>query len=286
MTRPDQDLGAEKGSIAPYRGMFNTEVGHAIIELQRPSAGLFASGVVAGTAIGMAMLVLGVLLAQQETEGTVFRLGVGATYAVGFTLAILARTDLFTEYTTISVLPLLTGDVGLGPVSRLWLLVYAGNLTGGFATVLLATALGPGLQLFAPADMAGFARHLSDHSWWVIVLSGVAAGWLVGVLSWLIAGGRDTTSQIVFIWIVGITIGFLGLHHSITGSIEMLMAALGSPGIGIETVLHVIVWATVGNALGGILFALLIQQAVRIGNASEAKAEKDEDGMGSRRDGR
>ena len=222
-------------------------------------------------------MLLGAVLAQYGVkEGAIFRLSVGATYAAGFTLAILARTDLFTEYTTISVLPLLTGDSTFGTVVRLWTLIYTGNLFGGFLVAIMGVVLGPELRILTAKEMSIFTRELSGHQWWVIVLSGVAAGWLMGLLSWLIAGGRDTTSQIIFIWIIGVTIGFLGLHHAITGGIEMMIAALGSSGVGIRNVLHVVVWTTAGNTLGGVLFAVAIQQAVRM--AAPQQCERSRNG--------
>jgi formate/nitrite transporter FocA (FNT family) len=212
--------------------MFHAEVEQATTELRRPARALFASGAVAGASVGLVVLLMGAALAQQAVEGATFRVAVGAIYATGFTLAILARTDLFTEYTTISVFPLLTGDAGFGAVARLWALVYLGNMFGGFAVALVGAALGPALDIFAAEDIGGFARDHSRYSWWTIILSGVVAGWLMGMLSWLIAGGRDTTSQIVFIWIIGGPIGFLGLHHAITGGVEMMIAALGSTQVG------------------------------------------------------
>ena len=204
--------------MAPYRAMFNAEVEQATTELQRPAQALFASGTVAGVSVAIVILLLGAVLAQEQIAPSAgFRLSLGAIYAVGFTLAIMARTDLFTEYTTISVFPLLTGDSTFGAVARLWALVYSGNLFGAFIVAILSVFVGPELQILMPEDMASFGRHLAGYAWWAILLSGVAAGWLMGLLSWLLAGGRDTTSQILFIWVIGGLIGFLGLHHAITG---------------------------------------------------------------------
>ena len=262
--------------LAPYRAMFTAEVDQATTELRRPASALFVSGMIAGASVAAVILLLGaVLMHDLALGGAWFRLSVGVIYAAGFTIAIMARTDLFTEYTTISILPLLTGDSSLRAVARLWALVYTGNLAGAFAVALLGSVLGPELQILNAADMAQFGHHLSRYDWWVIVLSGIAAGWLVGLLSWLIAGGRDTTSQILFIWIIGMMIGFLGLHHAITGGTEMMVAALGSPEIGIGEVAHLLVWTTVGNALGGVLFAIGIQQAVRMGPRAGSGEERN-----------
>lgn len=263
-----------KAPLPSHRAMFAAEVNQATNELGRPGAALFISGAVAGASIGLVVLLLTAALAQQPVDGMTLRTAAGVTYATGFTLAILARTDLFTEYTTISVLPLLTGDAGFSAVARLWALVYFGNLFGASVIALFGAVLGPGLQILSAESIGEFARDLSDYPWWVIIMSGIAAGWLMGLLSWLIAGGRDTTSQILFIWIIGVTIGFLGLHHAITGGVEMMIAALRSTHVEIGDVFHVIAWATLGNSLGGIIFAVAIQQAVRMGPAQDGSTEE------------
>lgn len=168
------------------------------------TGGLFASGAVAEVSIGIVVLLLGVVLAHEAAEGATFRIAVGSIYALGTRHSRMDRFSL--PYTTISVLPLLTGDASVGAVARLWVLVFTGNLLGGFVVAVLGTIVGPPLEILRMEEMARLARHLFGYPWWVIVLSGVAAGWLMGLLSWPIAGGRDTTSQIIFICIIGFTI--------------------------------------------------------------------------------
>lgn len=219
--------------LVSYRAMFDAEVYQAKAEIRRPWPALLVSGIVAGATVGTAVLLLAIMVAEtgglpQSVPG---RLLFGTFYALGFVLAILARTDLFTEYTTIAILPVLTGDAGIGPLLRLWTLVYLGNMLGGIAIGALLIVLGPALGLFEGADLALLARHLAAPAWWVVMLSGTLAGWLMGLLSWLIAGGRDTTSQIIFIWLIGMAIGASGLHHAVTGGIEMFAAALADPSV-------------------------------------------------------
>jgi formate-nitrite transporter family protein len=46
-----------------------------------------------------------------------------------------------------------------------------------------------------------------DHDAPTIFLRSNLAGWLIGVMSWLVSAGRDTTSQVLFVWPIAMTIG-------------------------------------------------------------------------------
>jgi len=93
----------------------------------------------------------------------------------------------------------------------------------------------------------------------VIFLSAVLAGWLMGLLSWLVAAGRDTISQVVLVWLITAAIGFAGLHHVILGAVEVLAGAFAGQGVGPADVGHFLLWATLGNTLGGALFVALLK---------------------------
>jgi formate-nitrite transporter family protein len=252
--------------LVSYRAMFDAEVVQAVSELRRPWLALFMSGVIAGAAVGVAVPLLAMLVADLGgmPESFATRLLFGSAYAAGFALAILARTDLFTEYTTIAIFPVLTGASRLRSLARLWGLVYAGNMVGALLAAAAVVGMGRMLHLFEARDLVLLAEDLAQHSSWAILLSAVIAGWLMGLLAWLIAGGRDTTSQILFIWIIGTLIGLFGLHHAITGAVELFAAGLADPSVRFGDVARVVFWTTLGNALGGVVFAVVIRQGVQM----------------------
>jgi formate-nitrite transporter family protein len=116
-------------------------------------------------------------------------------------------------------------------------------------------------------------------------LSATPAGWLMGLLSWLIAGGRDTISQILFIWLIGMTISALGLPHAITGAVKMFAGAMTDPGVSWRDVGSFLVLVTFGNACGGVLFAVLVRQGVRMQPGAKQPRYDQEQGRQSRRRG-
>jgi formate-nitrite transporter family protein len=286
MVEPSNDF-SNREPLLSYRAMFDAELDQAVAELQRPAAALLASGVIAGMAVGVSVLLIGLMVTSNGAIPTdpFARLLFGSAYAVGFILAILARTDLFTEYTTIAILPILTGDGSVGQLARLWALVFAGNMLGGIVIAGVIVTLAPALEIAEPEAFGHLAWHLIRHDWWVIILSAILAGWLMGLLSWLIAGGRDTTSQIIFIWLIGATIGALGLHHSVTGGVELFTGAMIDPRIGWDAVLGTLAITTLGNAIGGLIFAVLVKQGVRMDPGRKHGHRGREGGRDQRRRG-
>lgn len=270
--------------LSSYRSMLEAEVSQAVAELRRPSAALFASGITAGICVGTSVMLMGAIAALSEGELNELtrRFLYGNAYALGFVLAILGRSDLFTEYTTIAVFPVLTSDCGTSDLARLWGLIYLGNLVGGTAIAALAVLLGPALGFAEAEALAAHATELVAATWWAILASAALAGWLMGLLSWLIAGGRDTTSQFLFIWLTGLVIGVLGLHHVITGGIELIAGLMTEAPLGWSDAAYFLVWTTLGNALGGVIFAWLMLRGVQI-HPEESGARDREEGRAAQR---
>jgi formate/nitrite transporter FocA (FNT family) len=81
----------------------------------------------------------------------------------------------------------------------------------------------------------------------------------MGLLSWLITSSQETISRIIIITLITTVIGIGGLHHAIVGSIEVFTALLTSKSVSIEDYLHVQLWATIGNIIGGVVFVAFVK---------------------------
>jgi formate/nitrite transporter FocA (FNT family) len=261
--------------LTSYRAMFDAEHEEAMGELARPAVALISSGVIAGMCAGVSVLLLGMIVGAYDgvTGEPVQRLLFGCAYAVGFVIAILGRTDLYTEYSTIAIFPVLTGERGVGSLMRLWALVLGGNLAGGFAMALFIVAVAPALKIASLDDFVRFAVYLGDYPIGIIAMSAVLAGWLMGLLSWLIAGGRDTTSQFLFIVVIGVTIGALGLHHAVTTSIALFAGMISDSPMSWLRAASVFGAIVIGNAIGGLIFAVLVREGVKL----DGRAGKERD---------
>jgi formate/nitrite transporter FocA (FNT family) len=157
------------------------------------------------------------------------------------------------------VLPTLGGRSSVAKLLRLWVVVWVANVVGAAAFAGLATLIGPMLGAIDPAAFGTIAHRMTDHPAQAIFLSGLLAGWLMGLLSWLVAAGRDTISQVVLVWLVTTSIGFAGLHHAILGAVEVFAGAFAGQGVGPGDVGKFLLWATLGNILGGVVFVAILK---------------------------
>lgn len=244
-----------------YRDILHQQVHEELIQIHRPASGLCISGLSAGLDVGFSLLLMAVMytLTADVFSQPVVNILVANMYAVGFIFVIVGRSELFTEHTTLAFLPVLNGRASLSSLFRLWGYIYSSNLVGAAIFALIAMVIGPALGIIDPAAFGVLAEKLVAHSWWVILLSGMLAGWMMGLLSWLVTASRDTVSQIVLVWLVTTAIGLANLHHSIVGTVEVLAAVFAQQGVTLADFGHFLFWATIGNAVGGLVFVALIK---------------------------
>lgn len=225
-------------------------------EIERETTGLLLSGFSAGLDIGFGPLLMAVLLTLSDGGygdiGT--ELLLASAYAVGFIFVIVARSELFTEHTTLAVMPVLDNRASLGELARLWGLVWASNIVGGVVFTAFIVTLMPNLGVASPEAFGTIAHKLVDHDLKWLFVAGILAGWLMGLLAWLIAAAQETTSRLLIIWLVTASIGLLHLPHSIAGNIEVLFGVFISPRVSVLDYVVFLVLATIGNAIGGGIF--------------------------------
>ncbi|HEX6303211.1 MAG TPA: formate/nitrite transporter family protein [Anaerolineales bacterium] len=244
-----------------YEEILEQEIEEGLKELNRPASGLLISGLSAGLDIGFGALFMAIMLtlAEGRLAPPVEEILVASMYSLGFIFVIVGRSELFTEHTTLAVLPVMDRKSSLLSLGRLWALVYVSNLVGAALFASLAAFIGPQLGIVAVSNFGEIAAPLVHHTWWVIVTSGVLAGWLMGLLSWLLVAARETISQIVVVWLVTAAIGLGHFHHSIAGSVEVLTAVFALQEYTLAQFFHFLAWTTLGNVIGGVFFVALVK---------------------------
>ncbi|NJK80394.1 MAG: formate/nitrite transporter family protein [Chloroflexaceae bacterium] len=250
-----------------YWDILQQQVREELTQLSRPSSGLLISGLSAGLDVGFSLLLMAIMytLTVDVIPEAGLDILIANMYSVGFIFVILGRSELFTEHTTLAFLPVLSRHASLRSLLRLWGLIYSSNLVGAAIFALIASFVGPALGIIEPRAFAAIARPMVEPEWWVILVSGTLAGWLMGLLSWLVTASRDTISQIVIVWLVTTAIGLAHLHHSIVGTVEVLAAIFSQQGVTWGEFGHFLLWTTLGNVLGGLVFVALI----KYGHASQ-----------------
>lgn len=244
-----------------YHVILEQQVQQAQEDLERPASGLLISGFSAGLDLGFGPFAMAVIatLAKDAIPRSITELLLANAYTLGFIFVVMGRSALFTEQTTSAVMPVLSRRAGVGQLLRLWSLVLVGNVAGGAVIAWLIAYLGPTLGIVEAAALAEMAAKLIDLSWSSMLLSAIVAGWLMGLLAWLVVAGRGTVSQIIAVWLTTFVIGLGSLHHSIAGTIEVLMAVFAGAGATFADYGVFLVWAVLGNALGGAVFVALLK---------------------------
>ena len=231
-----------------------------LAEFKRPTLGLLLSSLSGGLDVSFSLLLMAAMRARVEEVApeAVTELLVANMYSVGFIFVVLGRSELFTEHTSRAMFPVLGGHASWRSLARLWALVYVGNLVGTALFAALVAWVGPPLGITRAASLVAMVQPLLDRAWWLTLISAALAGWLMGLLAWLVSACRDTISQIVVVWLVASSIGLARLPHAIVGAGEVLTNVyLGETSIG--QFASFLALTTVGNSLGGVFFVAALK---------------------------
>ena len=227
----------------------------------RSKSSILLSSFTAGLEIGFSFLMLCSLFSFLEgkvAEETIFKL-IALVYPIGFILVVLGKSILFTEQTSLLALPVLNNRRSVWSLFQIWGVVILGNLAGGMLIALTVSWLGSGLNLFEAEVIAKIGEHFVDYDILTIFLSAIMAGWLMGLLSWLVTSSKETTAEILIIYVITAVMGFTGLHHSIIGHIEIFAGMLVSDKITFLVYLKTLGTALAGNAVGATVFVALLK---------------------------
>jgi len=250
----------------------------------RSLGSLFTSALTAGLEIGISFFMI--LSAFALLSGVLpnhYALVIASLlYPIGFIIVVIGQSLLFTEQTSLLSLPVLNGIEPLNKLLRLWGIVIAGNVVGGCLFAALMIGLGLNMQLFSASDIDAYAEHILGFRWWVIFGSAILAGWMMGVTAWLVTSARDTLSRIVLVTVITGSIGFLGLHHSIIGNIEIFSALLYGNTVSLWRYLLFLAVILIGNTIGGVVFVAVLKNRTFLFDVEKVKEQTANDRAGAR----
>lgn len=245
----------ERGSRLTAPQIFDRALEVGEEDLKRSSAGLAFSGLAAGIAMGLSGLGAATIAAAVGT-GQWRTLIAMLAYPLGFVAVIVGRAQLFTENTLFPVILVLDRRRHLRNTARLWLVVLASNIVGALLFALLMVATGT-LDQGVRLALEHLGSQAVQGSWTHIFWAGVAGGWIIALVAWVVTASRFTIAQIALIWMLTFVVGAAHLAHCIAGSAEILSAVLG----GQVSAGHYLAWlsaATIGNAVGGVVIVSLL----------------------------
>ncbi|MCY7329731.1 MAG: formate/nitrite transporter family protein [Saprospiraceae bacterium] len=233
-------------------------------EHNRSDFGLFLSSLSAGLEVGFSILIIGIIftLFKNESSGGQLTLMMALVYPIGYIFVLIGRSELFTEHTTLATIPVMNGEATLSSLAKLWLLVYVGNLVGGYIFGSISLVFNAEMHLIGKDFFYFVSEKMLKYSVSATLISSIMAGWLMGMLSWLLSSAQDTFSRVVMIFLVTFLISIAGLHHCIVGSIEVFMAFFAEANqISWGQFLKFQVLATLGNIIGGVFLVAVVKYA-------------------------
>jgi formate/nitrite transporter FocA (FNT family) len=240
-------------------------------ELERSFNGLAWSGVAAGLSIGFSFLAQATL--QAHLPDTAWRpLVSGFGYSVGFLIVILGRQQLFTETTLTAVIPALTRRNAHTTLLtlRVWAIVLTANLaaTWVFAGIAAQAGVFPAPTMQAMTDLSA---HALAGTFWHTMLTGGSAGWLIGLMVWLLPAADASRALIIIL--LTYVIAICQFPHIIAGSVEAAFGVFtGHATIG-DYVFSFLIPTLLGNAAGGTILAALLNHAPLAGELKDEKAD-------------
>ena len=245
--------------------ILDEQIATSVYEYKRSNRGLFISALSAGLEIGFSIFLMGVLftLFHGQVSNEILHVLISIAYPVGFIFVIIGRSELFTEHTTLAILPVLNKTTSAKSLFILWGIILSGNLIGGYIFGALLVYFAPASGIISIEAFAHLAHKVIDIPLQMILISAIMAGWLMGLLSWLVASSQETISRLFIIVLITVTIGIGGLHHSIVGSIEVFSGLLIDPTIGIMDYLSFEAVSILGNVLGGVFFVGIMKYGQR-----------------------
>ncbi|MDR6787579.1 formate/nitrite transporter FocA (FNT family) [Sphingomonas sp. BE138] len=253
---------AEERSAPPARVVHAAVAEQGEEELDRPLSSLFWSGLAAGIAIMASVWVSGALhhyLPAARWSEAVIALG----YPFGFLIVVLGRLQLFTEHTSVAVLPVVRRPSlrGAGRLARLWGTVFVANIVGTAAIAALAV-FGPVQSADVLTGMLAVARKLAERDAAATLLQAIPAGFLIASIAWIRSAIEGSGFSTVFAVTYAIALG--GFAHVIAGAAEaFLLLWHGDVGPG-WVATGFLLPALAGNIIGGTgLFALLAHAQVK-----------------------
>jgi formate/nitrite transporter FocA (FNT family) len=229
---------------------------HGEEEIERPITSLWWSGVAAGLSISFSLLaeaVLQSLLPDAPWRRAVSSLG----YSVGFLIVVLGRQQLFTENTITVVLPVMAHFTWrqLARLGRMWAVVFAANVVGTLCAAAFI-AFTPVISTELRDVMLDISRHGLAHGAGAMAFRGIAAGFLIATMVWLLPSAQHTQFHIVTVitWLISAA----GFAHIVAGSVEAFLLTIhGDVTIG-GAVTGFFLPVLFGNVVGGTaLFALI-----------------------------
>jgi formate/nitrite transporter len=240
---------------------------------------MFILAIFAGVYIGF-----GAIIATVATTGTAAVLGFGVSkfiggsvFSVGLMLVVLCGAELFTGNNLISV-ALCSKKVTIMHVLRSWVVVYIGNLVGSLLLAFLfwATQLwgAPGSLNALGDNVVAIANAKASLDWSAVLTRGILCNILVCLAVWMSISSKEAIGKIFAIYFPIMAFVASGFEHSIANMyfipVGLLVDGGATATLTLLGAMNNILFATIGNMIGGVIFVGILYWVVYLKPARNA----------------
>jgi formate/nitrite transporter FocA (FNT family) len=250
-------------------------------EADRSFSGLAWSGLAAGLSIGFSFLVQAYIQAALP-QAPWTRLVDGFGYCTGFLIVVLGQQQLFTETTLTALIPTLLDrtKAAMLRTMRVWAIVLVANLIGTWLFAFMASRHG----IFpdpVSAAMTHVAALTTARPFATTMVLGGSAGWLIGLMVWLLPGAGPSRPLIIIL--LTYVVAICQFPHVIAGSSEAAYAVLTGHSALADYLLRFLLPTLVGNTIGGTALVALLNHAPvaeELGARGRQNGDRRGDGSG------
>lgn len=222
--------------------------------LARRSPGLLATGFAGGTDVLFGIIALAVTTGALHAtlpEATAHLLG-SLTFGFGFVFITIGRAELFTENFLIPVGTVFAGRARPVALVRMWGVTLLFNLLG-LATFAALFSVSGVLTPDALTVAGTLADTLGDRAVLPALASGIVAGAVMTVFTWIVAASESGIARIAAALIVGFLLAAPSLDHAVVGFGEMIFGLFaGTAHSDWGDLARNLGIAIVGNFIGGV----------------------------------
>lgn len=174
----------------------------------------------------------------------------GLFFGVGLSVIIFTGAELFTSNNMYLTVATLERRNSWAATLRLWSVCWVFNFAGAIAVALLLAAAG---SADLPSGHALFegVHHKIEASSWHIFTKGILANWIVCLAVWVNNNLKEEIARLAAIILVVFIFLFLGFEHSIANMGYFAVAYLADPTLPLAGLGRDLLFATLGNIVGG-----------------------------------
>ena len=264
----------QPGGKAPSE-IFKASVEVGLLRLNRSWLEMFMSGLIAGMNVTFGIIASSYVAGATEplVGGPTSKILGALFFPIGFMFLLIGKSELFTENFLLPVTTVLARKTKIRRLFKLWGLTLAGNMGGIFLfALIIASSLGLLLPVFVVNHIHTVAYSYMSKSPYIMVLSGVFAGWLITLMTWLLIASNGTLARIIIIWAVGFMIYLGSFSHIVVASSEILISINSNSGMSyIPWLIKFVPLTIIGNMIGGLVFVTVLQylQILHAGGKTE-----------------